>query len=341
MKNGFKGLLGLAGQRVLGVAWAPHSKRLEELMKDLRGTHYCLSIMFGVRVQAPLRYLVLALRTLALLCREKPRVVIAQNPPIFCPLMCLLYSAFAGAKVVVDHHVLWRMAGRGLLMRLLGFLEAYAVRRAHMNLAIHEEYCREVGRLGGSCITLYDKVPQLHLAETGKTENYVVFPCGGHPDEDLRLAVEAMACLRELGVKLLVTGRLRKRQWEEVRDREEVVVTGFLPRGDYERVLRQARVGLCLIKENPYTRPHIIYEYLAAELPFIFTKTPATAIFSECGVPVENLKQLINALRKLLIDKKAEEESRKRVREFKRRLIEAREKQIREVRKTVDRLLAS
>lgn len=331
----------MTGQRILGVAWAPHSKRLEELMKDLGGAHYCLSIMFGVRVLAPLRYLVLALRTLVLLRREKPRVVIAQNPPIFCPLMCLLYSAFAGTKVVVDHHVLWRMAGRGLLMRLLGFLEAYAVRHVHLNLAIHEEYCREVERLGGSCITLYDKVPQLHPAETGKTENYVVFPCGGHPDEDLRLAVKAIARLRKLGVKLLITGRLRKWQWEEVKDREEVVVTGFLPRRDYERILQQARAGLCLIKENPYTRPHIIYEYLAAGLPFIFTKTPATAIFSECGVPVESLEQLVDALRELLVNKRVEEESRKRVREFKDKLIEARKEQMREVKKAVDRLLSS
>src|SRR5437879_30980 len=76
--------------RPLLVAWAPFSPTLVEVGSLEGGRVVFLSILFGKKLAAPLRYALLALRTLALLGAERPKIVLAQNPPIFLPLLLVL-----------------------------------------------------------------------------------------------------------------------------------------------------------------------------------------------------------------------------------------------------------
>src|SRR5439155_12712648 len=95
--------------RPLLVAWAPFSPTLVEVGSLVGGHVVFLSILFGKKLAAPLRYALLALRTLALLGTERPKIVLAQNPPIFLPLLLVLAKRFYKFKLVVDHHAVWSM----------------------------------------------------------------------------------------------------------------------------------------------------------------------------------------------------------------------------------------
>src|SRR5438876_11016909 len=90
--------------RPLLVAWAPFSPTLVEVGSLVGGHVVFLSIFFGKKLAAPLRYALLALRTLALLGTERPKIVLAQNPPIFLPLLLVLAQPFYMFRLVVDDH---------------------------------------------------------------------------------------------------------------------------------------------------------------------------------------------------------------------------------------------
>src|SRR6266571_1958990 len=94
-------------RRLILLAWAPSSPRLADIGSLLNGRAVCLNILFGKRWAAPLRYLLLALKTFTLLRRERPEAVIAQNPPVFCPLAVLAIRRFLNFKLLVDHHAVW------------------------------------------------------------------------------------------------------------------------------------------------------------------------------------------------------------------------------------------
>lgn len=87
------------------IAWTTYDRRPELLAQHLGASlHY---IAYGQRnraLQAPLRYVVQALQTWHVLREERPDIVFAQNPPIFCPMVAALYARRHGARLVVDSH---------------------------------------------------------------------------------------------------------------------------------------------------------------------------------------------------------------------------------------------
>src|SRR2546427_9620783 len=118
----------------LFLLWGPFGFRMDELAEVVGGKRVSMTILYGPRYYAPLRYVALFLKTLILLLRERPGVVYAQNPPIFCPLTCLIYSRLARKKLLVDHHSVWQLKTvGGPLGRGIGFLERVVSATSYAN----------------------------------------------------------------------------------------------------------------------------------------------------------------------------------------------------------------
>src|SRR5260370_3797104 len=119
------------------VAWAPFSPTLVEVGALVGGRVVFLNVLFGKKLAAPLRYALLALRTLSLLGRERPRVVLAQNPPIFLPVLLVLVKPLYRFKLIIDHHAVWSMKTRRqpLLSQEIAALERFASSPADSNMA--------------------------------------------------------------------------------------------------------------------------------------------------------------------------------------------------------------
>src|SRR5207249_3015596 len=95
------------------IAWASHSLRVFSMADELGGKG---SLQYEARLTGlwltPLRYLVQGWNTWRLLERERPEVVIAQNPPIFAPLVVAMWCLLRGkpgspgrrARFVIDAH---------------------------------------------------------------------------------------------------------------------------------------------------------------------------------------------------------------------------------------------
>ena len=90
----------------LFIAWSRETQRSRYLAQSLEAEFKQVYYKKIGRYNIPviLRYILQATETLLMLFYERPRTVIVQNPPVFAPLVALIYSKLTGAKLVIDSH---------------------------------------------------------------------------------------------------------------------------------------------------------------------------------------------------------------------------------------------
>ncbi|MDV3244760.1 MAG: glycosyltransferase [Nitrososphaerales archaeon] len=332
--------------KTLCLVWAPFGHRMDELSAAVGGTRVSITLLYGPRFFAPLRYLALFLRTLILLAVEAPDVVYAQSPPVFCPLSSLLYCKAAGKKLVVDHHSIWRVKTiGGALGKAIGFLESFVASSAALNTAPHKVWAKELIALGARrVLVVHDFVrrnpferDQAVRAKYAGTPLIAIASHGGHPLERLETEVRAVSQVREM--TLLVTGPPGKLAGR-LRDLPpNVRYLGMLPMEEYLRLKASCDFALN-ITDEPYTLSHVIFEYVASSLAVISSAQQVVVeAFGDSLAYVEKSgrEEVAEAIRKLAADPRLLEEYRQKARAMyeelqRRRTAEASElrKQLRE-----------
>jgi len=277
---------GAENSRPLLVAWAPFSPTLVEVGSLIGGRVVFLNILFGKKIAAPLRYAFLALRTLSLLRRERPEVVLAQNPPIFLPLLLVLVKRFNRFKLVVDHHAVWSMKTirAPLLSQGVAALERFVAKEADANMSPNNSWTRELRARGATdAFTYHDFIPK-STRMTGRAEEWASYPLpphrflviaahGGHPQELLEEEVKAIEGLDDY--LLVITGKREKlgHRIAKLKPPRNVIYPGYLDDAHYEALKRNADVALSLSTELN-TVPHAIHEFVALGIPTIVLKDP-------------------------------------------------------------------
>jgi hypothetical protein len=270
------------------VAWAPFSPTLVEVGSLVGGRVVFLNILFGKKLAAPLRYGLLALRTLSLLGRERPRVVLAQNPPIFLPLLLILAKPFNKFRLIVDHHAVWSMKTlrQPFLSQGIAVLEGFVSKKVDANMSPNNNWTRELRARGANDpFTYHDFIPQPAITkgqrQSGEWSPFplpphrflVIAAHGGHPQELLEEEVAAISGLD--GYLLVITGKREKlaHRIASMNPPSNVLYPGYLDDAHYEALKRNADVALSLSTELN-TVPHAIHEYLAYGIPTIVRKDP-------------------------------------------------------------------
>jgi len=91
--------------KITFISWCPYHRRTELLAQHLNATlHFIHYGRSGKLLQAPIRYLIQGAKTWRILLRERPTIVLVQNPPIFCALLAALYALIYGGQYVIDSH---------------------------------------------------------------------------------------------------------------------------------------------------------------------------------------------------------------------------------------------
>lgn len=266
--------------KVLCLLWGPFGHRMDELADAVGGERLSVTVLYGPRYFAPLRYAALFFLTLALLSSRRPDVVYAQNPPVFCPLTSLLYCRLSSKRLVVDHHAVWRAKTvGGPVGRAIGMLESFVASAADGNTAPHSVWGRELARMGARRLAVvHDHVPRNSFARDesvrrrfGAEGVLAVASHGGHPLERLESEVAAAATRRE--VTLVITGpeaKLRSRLPRALPP--NVLYAGMLPMEEYLKLKASADFALN-ITDEPSTLSHVLFEYAASSLPVISTRS--------------------------------------------------------------------
>src|SRR5436189_641826 len=253
--------------RPLLVAWAPFSPTLVEVGSLVGGHVVFLSILFGKKLAAPLRYALLALRTLALLGTERPKIVLAQNPPIFLPLLLVLAKPFYKFRLVVDHHAVWSMKTlrQPFLSQGIAVTESFVSKKADANMAPNNSWTRELQARGAKdAFTYHDFIPRSTITNGYHNRDsatlllpdhrfLIIAGHGGHPQE---LLEEEVAAIRGLDGYLLVTTGKREKlghRMDRMNLPSNVIYPGYLDDAHYESLKRNADVALSLdIELNPH-----------------------------------------------------------------------------------------
>jgi Glycosyl transferases group 1 len=283
------------------VAWAPFSPTLVEVGSLVGGRVIFLNILFGKKLAAPLRYVLLALRTLTVLRKEQPRVVLAQNPPIFLPLLLVLVRPLRRFRLIVDHHAIWSMKTlrQPLLSQGIAVLEAFVSKKADANMSPNNNWTGELRARGATdAFTYHDFISQSRTTAR-KSVQWTTHPLpphrflvvaahGGHPQELLEDEVAAVSEFQDY--LLVITGKREKlgHRMARLNPKSNVIYPGYLEDSEYEALKKSADVALSLSTELN-TVPHAIHEYLAYGIPTIVLKdTLLRSLFDGAIVEIDD-----------------------------------------------------
>jgi glycosyltransferase involved in cell wall biosynthesis len=289
--------------RPLLIAWAPFSPTLVEVGSLVGGRVVFLNVLFGKKLAAPLRYALLALRTLMLLERQRPRVVLAQNPPIFLPVLLVLMKPLYRFKLIIDHHAIWsiKTLRQPILSQGIAALERFASRHADSNMSPNNNWTRELRARGATdAFTYHDFIPKSTII-TKKDREWTANPLpphrflviaahGGHPQELLEEEIAAVSGLQDY--LLVITGKREKlgHRIARLSPKDNVIYPGYLDDASYEALKRSADVALSLSTEIN-TVPHAIHEYLAIGIPTIVLEDPLLrSIFDGAIVEIDDAR---------------------------------------------------
>jgi glycosyltransferase involved in cell wall biosynthesis len=334
-------------KRITVLLWGPFGFRADELAEVVGADRVSITVLYGPRYFAPIRYLALFFRTLLILARSRPDVVYAQNPPVFCPLTCLLYCRLTGARLVVDHHSIWSVktvGGRSPLSRGIAFLERVVARAADANTTAHDFWGRMLTGMGGRDVLVYhDYVPRNGRSSddalrrrmgVGDAGVLAISSHGGHPLERLEVEAVAVGLENDLGVSLTISGPREKLEARLGRSTlpPNVRYAGFLDRDVYESLKASADFAIN-ITDEPYTLSHVLFEFAASSLPVISSKQPVVeALFGDAFLYADSNVEDVAAKVKELCSVPTREEWTTRVRRKQEELARMHEREVLELR---------
>ncbi|MFN8524207.1 MAG: hypothetical protein U0821_13995 [Chloroflexota bacterium] len=227
------------------ITWAPYSGRSEGLAQSLGiNNHFVHFLSFQRPWLAPLKYPLQAIVTLAILLRERPALVLCQNPPFVAPLVAWLYCALSGARLAIDSH------SQAYIVRRWRWslpIQRWLSRRAAATIVTNEHLASGIRAWDAPVLIAPDppvRMPELGPRLAPATPTVVVINTYA---EDEPVA-EVIAAARTLPhVHFALTGNPKYAQPEWLANLPpNVELTGFLPMDDYYRRIRDASVLMAL-----------------------------------------------------------------------------------------------
>ena len=280
---------------VLALAWTEH-RRTAGLCAGL-GLEL---VVMATRSRGTLRYLRLTLRTIGLLTRRRPRVVLVPNPSLVLSLLTVLLRPVLGYTLIVDAH---NEAVQPFIhqQRWLRRLSRWVVGQADLTIVTNGQLASAVEAQGGRPFTLPDRVPEPPLSSVRKLrgEFNAVLISTFAPDEPVETVLEAV---RGANIQLYVTGDHQESQTTAVqRVPPNVCLTGFLPEAEYWALLQSADAIIDLtLMDNCLVCG--AYEALAVGKPMLLSRNRASVeLFGDSALYTDNeptdIRRMLESLR--------------------------------------------
>ena len=239
----------------------------------------------------------LSWRTLMLLTRERPDVLVVQNPSLICCVVTVVLKQFFGYVLIIDAHneaVVPFNYNLGIVRTLARFL----IRAADLTVVTNRQLAEIVASAGGRPFVLFDALPTPPLAKQSQppVKSGVVVVNTFSPDEPLREILTAALEFERIDLKFYVTGKCPPNAAGEIGVLPpNVRLTGFLPDNEYWALLAGAKVVIDLTK-MPNCLVCGAYEAIALGRPFILTEDAAAMdLFGAAAVYCRNERQSIAA----------------------------------------------
>jgi glycosyltransferase involved in cell wall biosynthesis len=302
--------------RVVFIVWAPYSPRSKNLSERLDAHLYLISYKFKRKIYSIIKYPLLFVKTLYILKREKPEIILCQSPPIFCALAAMVYQYLTGKKnsaVLIDAHT----QSFDKPWSYFKALNRLALRRASMVIVTNVELQSKVLlNYGINSIVLEDRIPDFDMSpsagyqktntkEKDDDDNNLFFKVvvisSFAADEPLENVLDSAEDLTD--VKFFITGDKSKADKQFLKRKlNNVVFTGFLEHDAYISLLQNVDTIIVLTKRDR-TMLAGAYETLALEKPLITSNwVPLKQYFNKGAIHVDNssdeIKQAIKTVQR-------------------------------------------
>ena len=298
--------------KIVFLVWAPHSIRARNISERLDAKLYLISYKFKNKIYSPIKYIKLFLKTLLILQKERPHIIICQSPPLFCALSAIAYHYLSRAKcnITIDMHT-------GAFDRPWSYLQPlniWIMKKVYMIVVTNSELKDSVSPdIKRKTIVLEDPLsyPEKRITTTAKKKGgqkngsffKVVVICSFAPDEPLEEILDAATTIPD--ILFYITGDKSKAATHVLKKKiKNVIFTGFLDYNDYISLLESANLIMVLTKRNK-TMLAGAYEALALQKPLITSDwPPLKRYFYKGTVHVDNspkeIQQAIEIVRKRL-----------------------------------------
>lgn len=309
---------GRATDTALAVTWTDH-RRTTELCAGLNIELF----VYTTRLRGLLRYLVLGVRTLRLLVRRRPEVLLVQNPSLILAALALTLRPALRYRLVVDAHneAVQPFSNR---QPWILWLSRRVIRGADLTIVTNRFLAEQIVRRAGQPFVLPDRVPSppsppadtLRKPFDVRADRFnVALVATFSADEP---CAEVFAAVAGSDIELYVTGDTRKLSGPALAAAaDNVHFTGFLDDPSYWGLLRAADAVIDLsLKENCLVCGS--YEALALGKPMLLSDSPASReLFGTSAVFTDNstadirralgeLRERRNALSEAAESKRAE-----------------------------------
>jgi glycosyltransferase involved in cell wall biosynthesis len=283
-------------RRVAIISWETH-RRTQELAKALDFPLYELCD----RRSGLARYIALCYRTIKLLTRVRPDVLIVQNPSIVLAGLSELLRPLIRYELVVDAH---NEAVRPYINQTwpVPAIARWLLRRASITIVTNDALAKTVCDAGGRPHVLPDRLPEAPTAplppRDSPTPFSVLVIATYAPDEPIDQILEAA---KELGTdyQFHFTGNyLKLPESKRTQLPSNVALTGFLPEQQYWTLMRDCDVVLDLtLMEDCLVCG--AYEALSLHKPMILSEsTAARNLFGgACLLTKPNPESIAGAIR--------------------------------------------
>lgn len=289
---------------IAAVVWAPEENRTEQIAERLGAPcHRIHYLAYKRPLIAPIKYGPQAVKTLAVLWRQRPRVVYVTNPPVFAALVVALYCRLSGAHFVMDTHSPSLFARK---WRWSVPLQRMAARRALVNVVDQQRYERLFKSWGARALVL-----EKPLAEHGACESEDGVPPAPFmvtvvntfaADEPLEPVLEAARRLPDVCFAVLGDTALADSQVLSGAP-ANVEFPGYLLGDDYWQQLDRSHAVMALTT-YPYSLLAGGHDGLSLGKPLILSAQPALTDFYSKGVAFveDGVESLVEAVQRIRHD---------------------------------------
>jgi glycosyltransferase involved in cell wall biosynthesis len=259
-------------------------------------------IVLSTRVPGALRHLLLGMRTIALLVRRRPAILLVQNPSLVLSALAVLLRPLLGYRLIVDAH---NEAVTPFInqQRWVVQLARWVVRKADLTIVTNRQLAQIVENQSGRPFTLPDPtpVPPAFAVRKPPGSFSAVLISTFAPDEPV---AEVFAAVRGMDLELYVTGNHRKLPPALLAAAPpNVHFCGFLPEEAYWSLLQSADAVIDLTLMDNYLVCGA-YEALALGKPMLLSNNRASVeLFGDSALFTDNTAQDIRrSLERLKIE---------------------------------------
>lgn len=238
------------------------------------------------------RYLLSSLSTLKIINKERPTVVVVQNPSIVLSIISILLKFFYCYKIVIDSHNsgIFPMEGKSKLLMLLS---KFIQKKADLTIVTNEGLKKVVESNNGRAFILPDKIPTpgtirkdfcINLNKENKQINIVCICCFGN-DEPYNNIIESAKFLGS-NIKIQFTGKYNGKV-DIASIPNNVNLLGYISDVDYWSILASSDAIIDLtLRDNCLVCG--AYEAIAVGKPLILSNTKALRSYFNQGCTFVN-----------------------------------------------------